>query len=292
MGIDRSLLQPSEIPLMGFGGKRVNAIGKLSLSVSFGDTANARTEHITFDVVEMPYPYRAILGRGAINKFEAIVHQLYLCMKIPAPAGVITVRGDQQLARDIERGYTPGQKNVHNLRTESKSHTFKEQQKDKEKATFEEDCEVKKIPLDEHLLDKMVTINATLESEEEKELLKFLRKNEDVFAWSASDLRGVSRDIIEHRLDINPNIKPKKQKFRKMADEKVAAVKAEIQRLLDANVIREVKYPTWLANTVTVKKKNGKWRMCIDFTDLNKACSKHDFPLPRIDRVVDDAINS
>ena len=87
---------------MGFGGKRVNTIGKLSLAVSFGDTANARTEHITFDVVEMPYPYRAILGRGTINKFEAIVHQLYLCMKIPATAGVITVRGDQQLARDIE----------------------------------------------------------------------------------------------------------------------------------------------------------------------------------------------
>ena len=95
---------------MGFGGKRVNAIGKLSLAVSFGDTAIARTEHITFDVVEMPYPYCAILGRGAINKFEAVVHQLYLCMKIPAPAGVITIRGDQQLARDIERGYTPGQK--------------------------------------------------------------------------------------------------------------------------------------------------------------------------------------
>ena len=77
-----------------------------------------------------------------------------------------------------------------------------------------------------------------------------------------------------------------------MADEKVTAVKAEVQRLLDANVIREVKYPTWLANTVPVKKKNGKWRMCIDFTDLYKACPKDDFPLPRIDRVVDDAANS
>jgi len=143
-----------------------------------------------------------------------------------------------------------------------------------------------------HLPDKMVTINATLEPEEEKELLEFLRKNQNVFTWSASDLRGVSRDIIEHRLDINPNIKSKKQKLRKMTDEKVAAVKAEVQRLLDANVIREVKYPTWLANTVPVKKKNGKWHMCIDFTDLNKACPKNDFPLPRIDRVVDDAANS
>jgi len=116
----------------------------------------------------MLYPYRAILGRGTINKFEAIVHQLYLCMKIPAPAGVITIRGDQQLAWDIERGYTPGQKNVHNLRTESKHDTFKEQQRDSDKVTFEEDCEVKKVPLDVHLPDKMVTINATLKPEEEK----------------------------------------------------------------------------------------------------------------------------
>ena len=113
-----------------------------------------------------------------------------------------------------------------------------------------------------------------------------------MFAWSATDLRGVSRDIVEHRLDIKPGIKPKKQKPQKMSDEKVATVKEEVQRLLDAKVIREVKCPTWLANTVPVKKKNGKWRMCINFTDLNKACPKDDFPLPRIDKIIDDAANS
>ena len=77
-----------------------------------------------------------------------------------------------------------------------------------------------------------------------------------------------------------------------MLDDKVVAVKGEVQRLLNAKVIRKVKYPTWLANTVLVKKKNGKSRMCIDFTDLNKACPKDDFPLPRIDKVVDDAANN
>jgi hypothetical protein len=56
-----------------------------------------------------------------------------------------------------------------------------------------------------------------------------------------------------------------------------------LERLLSAGVIREVKYPKWLANTVMVKKANGKWRMCIDFTDLNKACPKDEFPLSRID---------
>ena len=113
--------------------------------------------------------------------------------------------------------------------------------------------------MDKHLPDKEVTISATLAPEEEQSLLEFLNKNQDVFAWSASDLRGVSRDIIEHKLDIDPKIRPKKQKLRKMSGDKVTAVKVEVQRLLDAKVIREVKYPTWLANTVPVKKKNSKW---------------------------------
>jgi hypothetical protein len=65
-----------------------------------------------------------------------------------------------------------------------------------------------------------------------------------------------------------------------------------VKRLLSAGVIREVTYPEWLANTVMVKKANGKWRMCIDFTDLNKACPKDEFPLPRIDSLVDAAASS
>ena len=108
MNIDRNLLRPAEIPLIGFGGKRVEALRKISLPVSFGDTTNPRTEHITFDVVEMNYPYVAIFGRCLINKFEAVVHQLYLCMKMPASRGIITICGNQQLARDIERGVAPG----------------------------------------------------------------------------------------------------------------------------------------------------------------------------------------
>jgi hypothetical protein len=93
-------------------------------------------------------------------------------------------------------------------------------------------------------------------------------------------------------LNIDPSVKPRKQKLRKMSDDKVVAVKSEVQRLLDATVIREVMYPKWLANTVSVKKKNGKWRMCINFTDLNKAMPKDNYPLPRMDQVVDSAANA
>jgi hypothetical protein len=88
---------------------------------------------------------------------------------------------------------------------------------------------------------------------------------------------GVSRDIIEHRLQVNPNARPKKQKLHKMAEEKVEAVKAEVRRLLDPGFIGEVTYPEWLANVVMVKKKNGKWWMCTDFTDLNKCYRRMTF---------------
>jgi hypothetical protein len=75
--------------------------------------------------------------------------------------------------------------------------------------------------------------------EEQAELLQFLDKKSDVFAWSTSDLIGISREVIEHKLQVNPNAQPKKQKLCKMSEEKIEAVKAEVQCLLDAGFIRE-----------------------------------------------------
>ena len=61
----------------------------------------------------------------------------------------------------------------------------------------------------------------------------------------------------------------------------------EVRKLLEVDFIREVYYPDWLAKIVMVKKANGKWRMCVDFIDLNKACLKNSYPLPRVDVLVD-----
>jgi hypothetical protein len=97
---------------------------------------------------------------------------------------------------------------------------------------------------------------------------------------------GVSRDVMEHQLQVNPSAKPKKQKLRKMSNEKAEASRAEVQRLLDVGFIREVTYSQWLANVVMVRKRNGKWRMCKDFTNLNKCFPKDDFPLTRINKMV------
>ncbi|GAB2287049.1 hypothetical protein Dimus_039803 [Dionaea muscipula] len=98
---------------------------------------------------------------------------------------------------------------------------------------------------------------------------------------------GISRDVIEHALSVNPAKRPIKQRCRQYRDEKNDAMKEEVQKLLAAGFIREVLYPEWLANPVLVKKPNGTWRMCIDFTDLNNACPKDSYPLPNIDTLVD-----
>ncbi len=113
--------------------------------------------------------------------------------------------------------------------------------------------------------------------------------NRDVFAWSVYDASGVSSELACHALNIGPEYKLVIQKRRNLAPESATIVLEEVERLLAVGVIREVQYLIWLSNTVVVKKKNGKWQVCIDFTDLNKACPKDPFLLPRIDQLVDSA---
>ena len=93
--------------------------------------------------------------------------------------------------------------------------------------------------------------------------------------------------MITHRLNISPSFKPVKQKRNNFALERQKAINEEVGKLLQAKAIREVEYLEWLVNVVLVKKANDKWRLCIDFTYINRACPKDSFPLPRIDLIVD-----
>jgi hypothetical protein len=181
------------------------------------------------------------MGRSSINKFEAAIHGLYLCMKIPDPLGAITVYGNQQTTRNIERDFVPGQRNVHCLTAQreapaSASPTDKEH----DKAQLQSNDGTKTVPLDQATPKQTVTISEDLTSHDEEKLLRCLSKNKDVFAWSALDLVGVSRSIIEHSLGIDPSVRLKKQRLRKMSDEKTEAAKAEVHRLLEAKFIEPV----------------------------------------------------
>src|SRR3954469_2291044 len=100
-------------------------------------------------------------------------------------------------------------------------------------------------------------------------------------------MSGVPRELTENHLNTDPQLKPVKQFLRRFNDERRNTIGEEIARLLAVGFIMEVFYPEWLANPVLVLKKNMTWRMCINYTDLNKAFPKDPFALPRIDQIID-----
>ena len=108
-----------------------------------------------------------------------------------------------------------------------------------------------------------------------------------MFAWTPSDMSGIPREVIEHHLAVCPNARPVKQKARRQAPEKQKFIVQEVEKLKKASIIKEVVHPTWLSNGVVIPKHTGGSRLCIYFTDLNKACPKDTYPLPRIDQIVD-----
>ena len=100
-------------------------------------------------------------------------------------------------------------------------------------------------------------------------------------------MTGIDLSVITHYLNVYPSLNPVRQKKRVFAPERDNAIKEEVQKLTMAKFIRKVYCSDWLANVVMAKKANGKWRMCVDFTNLNKAYPKESYPLPRIDQLVD-----
>ena len=111
-----------------------------------------------------------------------------------------------------------------------------------------------------------------------------------MFAWSAYEAPGVDPSFICHHLNVNPSVIPRKQPPRRFSKDHSDNVKDEVVKVKQVGAIKEVFYLEWLANIVVVKNKNGKWRVCVDFTDLNKACPKDHFPMPRINQLVDAVV--
>lgn len=91
----------------------------------------------------------------------------------------------------------------------------------------------------------------------------------DVFAWSPYEVPGVDLNFIMHKLNVDPLVPSKKQKPRRSAKPHVKVVKEEVEKLKWSGAITEVFFPKWLAKTMVVKKKNGQWTVCVNFTDLN-----------------------
>nr|AQA29595.1 reverse transcriptase [Zea mays] len=264
--VDLTSVRAGAAPFHGIiPGKRVQPLGQLDLPVCFGTPSNFRRETLTFEVVGFRGTYHAVLGRPCYAKFMVVPNYTYLKLKMSGPNGVITV----------------GPTYRHAFECNVECVEYAEALAESEALIADLESLSKEVP------DVKRHAGNFEPAETEAVLVEFLRADADVFVWSPSDMPGIPRDVAEHSLDIRAGARPVKQPLRRFDEEKRRAIGEEIHKLMAAGFIKEVFHPEWLANPVLVRKKGGKWWMCVDYTSLNKACPKVPYPLPRIDQIVD-----
>ncbi|XP_031090841.1 uncharacterized protein LOC115995830 [Ipomoea triloba] len=160
--------------------------------------------------------------------------------------------------------------------------TTKEEARDRPEPT----AKLEEVALESSKPDQRVRIGKGLTEETRSDILRTLQEYRILFTWGPEDMPGIDRSVITHCLSVDPAVRPIVQRKRHLAANQREFVKKEVATLLEIGHLKEVVYPAWLENVVLVPKPPA-WRMCVDYTDLNKACPKDLFPLPRIDQLVD-----
>ncbi|GMH03833.1 hypothetical protein Nepgr_005672 [Nepenthes gracilis] len=278
--LKRDQMKAANGPLYGLDNEPVPMQGIVRLEVTMGTHPRSITRELAFLVVDLPSVYNAILGRPFLTAFEAVTSIPHLKVKFPTPWGVGEVLGDQEMGRTCYLSQiNPAAPSRPSEDLDLRDETSLQQAQSGE--------ETEAIPLNPFDPERCVNVGRSLPPADRDKLITFLRANSDVFAWVPADMPGISAEVIVHKLGLDASRKPVRQKWRNHSVEKLVAIREEVKRLLDAGFIREVQYPEWLSNVVLIKKSSGKWRMCVDFTDVNKACPKDSFPLLRIDQLVD-----
>ncbi|GKB71488.1 hypothetical protein Tco_0932900 [Tanacetum coccineum] len=235
---------------------------EIRLLVTIGDAEHSTEAWMNFMIVRSPSPYNGIIGRPGIKAIQAIPSTTHGMIKFPVKGGVVTIRSTIVSPMECAT-VTVTPKNI-------------EEKTKKCPENFQ-------VAIHPDFPDQEISIGGTLSAKGRTELCALLKRNLDIFAWQPSDMTGVPRSIAEHKLNIRKGYSPVRQKKRGQAPERAKAIQAEVQKLVEAGIMREVYYHDWLSNPVMVKKHDGSWRMCVDFTDLNKACPQDCYPLPEID---------
>ncbi|GJV20756.1 reverse transcriptase domain-containing protein [Tanacetum coccineum] len=232
------------------------------LLVTIGDVDHCTKAWMDFMIVRSISQYNGIIGRAGIREIQAVPSTAHGMLKFPTDGGIVTIRSTIQIPAECATVITSPKEIP------------------KEAGTSHQNL---KVAIHPNFLDQEVVIGGTLSLAGRTELCTLLKKNLDIFAWQPSDMTGVPRSIAEHRLNIREGYSPVRQKKRGQAPERAKAIQAKVQKLIATGIMREVYYHDWLSNPVMVKKHDGSWRMCVDFTDLNKACPQDCYPLPEID---------
>nr|GEV56205.1 reverse transcriptase domain-containing protein [Tanacetum cinerariifolium] len=245
----KSQMVPATTSLTGFSGETIWPLGKLRLLVIIGDPTHSTKAWMNFMVVKSLSPYNGIIVRPGLKAIQAVPSTVHEMLKFSAEGGIVTICSIILIPAECTSMIT--------------SPVIPREEKTRP-ANF-------KTALHPDYPDQEVVIGGTLSDKGRTELCFVLRKNLDIFAWQPSDMTGVSRFVAEHRLNIQEGYSPVRQKKKGQAPERTKAIQAEVQKLVEAKIMREVYYHEWPSNPVMVKKHDGSWRICVDFTDLNKA---------------------
>ncbi|GAU22813.1 hypothetical protein TSUD_142530 [Trifolium subterraneum] len=286
MHLSDEQLNPYSGTLVGFAGEQVDVMGHITLYTTFGEDENAKKIKLRYLVVKTLFTsYNIIIGRPAFNALGAVMSTLYLSIKYPLNNGKVgMVKGDQVLARkcyesSLKIRHIPSKSvspPVSGERTNGINMVNvtdldpREEFQDRRVSPIED---LEQVQIGEHS-HQTTNIGTSLQPDERERIVTLLRNNRDLFASQPSDMSGINESVITHKLSISPVNKPVVQRKRKVGEERRTTITEEVAKLKEAGFIEEIKYPTWLANVVMVKKASGKWRMCVDFTDLNKECPK------------------
>nr|GEX70514.1 reverse transcriptase domain-containing protein [Tanacetum cinerariifolium] len=247
--------------LTSFSGETIWPLGQLRLLVIIGDATHSTKAWMNFMIVKSLSPYNGIIERPGLEVIQAIPSTIHGMLKFPVEGGIVTIYSTILIPTECASMITSSV-----IPREEKTHP----------ANF-------KVALHPDFPDQEVVIRGTLSDKGRTELCSVLKKNLDIFVWQPSDMTGVPRSVAEHRLNIREGYSPVRQKKKGQAPERAKAIQAEVQKVVEARIMREVYYQDWLSNPVMVKKHDGSWRMCVDFTDLNKACPQDCYPLSEID---------
>jgi len=115
---------------------------------------------------------------------------------------------------------------------------------------------------------------------------------QDVFAWSYEDLNSYDTNIIQHKIPLKEDHKHFKQKLRRINPVLMSSIEKEVKRMYDAQIIAPIRYSEWISNFVTTRKKTREIRLCVDFRNLNKVSLKDNYPLPKMDHILQRVVGS
>nr|GEZ65312.1 reverse transcriptase domain-containing protein [Tanacetum cinerariifolium] len=236
----KSQMVPATMSLTDFSRETIWPLEQLRLLVTIGDAEHYTKAWMNFMIVRSPSPYNSIIIRHEIREIQAVLSMAHGMIKFPVNGGIVTIRTTILTPTECTTiAVTPKD---HAKKAEARHKFFK-------------------LAIHPDFPDQEIAIGGTVSIKARTELCTLLKRNLDIFAWQPSDMTRVPRSIAEHRLNIRERYPSVRQKKRRQALERAKAIQVEVQKLVEAGILREVYYHDWLSNPVMVKKHDGSWRM-------------------------------